>query len=136
MAVPGRAGRALEGHVLSQTVATVLALAPRVIAVAFLAFVAFGTMALSVARVRRDDLGDGIPGDVPQLAVSAGVIIVLMMAALGVAGADELFKNPAAAVAISLVIPLSLSPWLLYRKAIRTKGGAEPSTEVSGGEEA
>jgi hypothetical protein len=88
-------------------------LLPAIVAGFFLGCVALGAIALCVFRVRSDDLSDGVPGDVPQVIVTAAVVIVLVMAALNQPGALSILEKSAGALAA--VIPLSLSPWLIYK---------------------
>lgn len=86
---------------------------PTIIASIFMCSTAIIILALCVARIVKDDLSDGIPGDVPQLLVTGSVTILLLAAILGVPGALTMMKESAGAVAA--IIPLSLSPWLIYK---------------------
>lgn len=108
-----------------------LSLLPVLLANLFLAFVVVGTVVLCVKRVLADDLADGVPGDVPQVVISAAVVIVLLLGVLGVTAAVTILRESAGAVAA--IIPLSLSPWLLY-KGYKAKVGDTEVDTVSGSE--
>lgn len=96
----------------------------------FLGCIVGGTIILCALRIRSDDLSDGVPGDVPQVIVTAVVAAIILAAALNVPGASSIMEKSAGAVAA--IIPLALSPWLAYKgfKAKVTRDG-NGETEVT-----
>lgn len=98
---------------MGDTVAVILSWAPLVVANLFLVSVVSIVLGLSVARIKADNLTDGVPGDVPQLLISGAVVVLLLGAVLGVPGALSIMQESSGAVAT--IIPLSLSPWLIYK---------------------
>lgn len=60
------------------------------------------------------------PGFLPQYLVSALVPVVILLGGFGVAKFEALVEK--SATALALLIPLSLSPWLIYKVKAKQAG--------------
>lgn len=82
------------------------------------------------AGVRADDPSDGLPGWVPQILMFAAVFNILMLGALGAPGVREMIA--ANSGMLSVIVPLSLSPWLAYKYLRSKPDGTEVEIDRGG----
>jgi len=92
--------------------------------VAFIGMVDLCFVFAMLAVFRKLDVEKGLPGWLPNFAITAAVLNVIILAGLGVAKFAELLDTTAGAIVA--LIPVSMAPWLTYKvatKYVDKKGG-------------
>lgn len=95
--------------------------------IAFFVLVIASALTVSAIGVYKLIQEKSPPGFLPQYLVSSLVPVVILLGGYGVSHFESLVRD--SSVALAALIPLSLSPWLIY-KAKQKKGDHEVETET------